>query len=115
MGLVRTPFPAFPHSTNTNGEGECAVFMDTLVPAQIEITPPPIVIFNWGGSGGGQMHKRTIPKVFGYAKQLHRNMTPAEIKLWARLRAHRLESIHFRNQHAIGNYWELCCRFLCSS
>ena len=50
------------------------------------------------------MHKRTTPKVFGYAKQLHRNMTPAEVKLWARLRAHRFEDIHFRNQHAIGNY-----------
>ena len=31
-------------------------------------------------------------------------MTPAEIKLWARLRANRLEGIHFRNQHAIGKY-----------
>lgn len=50
------------------------------------------------------MHKRSSPKVFGHAKQLHRNMTPAEIKLWVRLRAHRLEGIHFRNQHAIGNY-----------
>lgn len=50
------------------------------------------------------MYKRTTPKVFGHAKQLHRNMTPAEVKLWARLRAHRLESVHFRNQHAIGNY-----------
>ena len=50
------------------------------------------------------MHKRTTPKVFGHAKQLHRNMTPAEVKLWARLRAHRLDGIHFRNQHAIGNY-----------
>ena len=50
------------------------------------------------------MHKRTTPKVFGHAKQLHRNMTPAEVKLWARLRAHRLEGVHFRNQHAIGNY-----------
>ena len=50
------------------------------------------------------MHKRTTPKVFGHAKQLHRYMTPAEVKLWARLRAHRLEGVHFRNQHAIGNY-----------
>ena len=50
------------------------------------------------------MHKRTTPKIFGYAKALHRNMTPAEVKLWARLRAHRLNNIHFRNQHAIGNY-----------
>ena len=50
------------------------------------------------------MHKHTTPKVFGHAKELHRNMTPAEVKLWARLRAHRLQGVHFRNQHAIGNY-----------
>ena len=50
------------------------------------------------------MHKRTTPKVFGHAKELHRNMTPAELKLWARLRAHQLNGIHFRNQHAIGAY-----------
>ena len=50
------------------------------------------------------MHKRTTPKTFRHAKELHRNMTPAEVRLWARLRAHRLEGIHFRNQHAIGNY-----------
>ena len=50
------------------------------------------------------MHKRTTPKVFGYAKLLHRNMTPAEARLWAYLRAHRMQDVHFRNQHAIGNY-----------
>ncbi|MCI0518695.1 MAG: DUF559 domain-containing protein [Chloroflexi bacterium] len=50
------------------------------------------------------MHRRTTPKIFGRAKQLHRNMTPAEAKLWAHLRAHRLKAVHFRNQHAIGNY-----------
>ena len=65
---------------------------------------PQLRSFVGGGMGGGQMHKRTTPRVFGYAKQLHRNMTPAEVKLWARLRAHRLENVHFRNQHAIGNY-----------
>ena len=31
-------------------------------------------------------------------------MTPAEAKLWTHLRAHRLKDVHFRNQHAIGNY-----------
>src|SRR5688500_9493994 len=71
---------------------------------QVRIAPPPIAFFNWGRSGRGRMHKRTTPKVFGHAKQLHRNMTPAEVKLWASLRAHRLEGVHFRNQHAIGNY-----------
>ena len=50
------------------------------------------------------MHKRTTPKIFGRAKNLHRNMTPAEAKLWAHLRAHRLKDVHFRNQHAIGSY-----------
>ena len=49
-------------------------------------------------------HKRTTPKVFAHAKELHRNLTPAEAKLWARLRAHRMAGVHFRNQHAIGNY-----------
>ena len=50
------------------------------------------------------MHKRTTPKIFGHAKQLHRNMTPAEAKLWVQLRGHRMSNIHFRNQHAIGKY-----------
>ena len=50
------------------------------------------------------MHKRTHPKIFGHAKQLHRNLTPAEARLWERLRAHQMKDIHFRNQHAIGNY-----------
>jgi len=50
------------------------------------------------------MHKRTTPRVFGRAKALHREMTPAERRLWSRLRAHRMHGIHFRNQHAIGHY-----------
>ena len=50
------------------------------------------------------MHKRTNPKIFRRAKELHRNMTQAEVKLWAYLRARRMKGVHFRNQHAIGNY-----------
>ncbi len=50
------------------------------------------------------MHRRTTPKVFAHAKELRRNPTPAEIKLKARLRAHRMADVHFRPQHAIGNY-----------
>ena len=50
------------------------------------------------------MHKRTSLKIFANAKQLHRNMTPAETILWAKLRAHRFGDVHFRNQHAIENY-----------
>ena len=31
-------------------------------------------------------------------------MSPAEVELWKHLRAHRMGDVHFRNQHAIGNY-----------
>ena len=94
------------------GEGECAVFMEPVIPVQVEIAPPPIVIACpaafagsiGGGQGGGPLHKRTTPKTFAHAKELHRNPTPAETKLWAQLRAHRMGNVHFRNQHAIGNY-----------
>lgn len=50
------------------------------------------------------MHRRTSMKVFGRAKELHRNMTEAESNLWAYLRAHPQGGAHFRNQHAIGHY-----------
>ena len=50
------------------------------------------------------MHKRTTPKVFANAKELRRDLTPAEIKLKTRLRAHRMAGVHFRLQHAIGSY-----------
>ena len=49
-------------------------------------------------------HKRTTPKIFKRAKELRRDMTPFEIKLHAHLRAHRMGDVHFRPQHAIGNY-----------
>ena len=50
------------------------------------------------------MHKRTTTKIFARAKELSRNLTPAEAKLWGYLRAHHIEDVHFRKQHAIGNY-----------
>ena len=50
------------------------------------------------------MHKRTTKKIFARAKELSRNQTPAEMKLWTHLRAHRVGDIHFRRQHAIGSY-----------
>lgn len=39
-----------------------------------------------------------------FAKQLRRNMTDAEHKLWKHLRAHRLLGRKFRRQHPIGPY-----------
>ena len=50
------------------------------------------------------MHKRTTPKIFGNAKHLRRYTTLTEVKLWARLRAHQIEGVHFRRQQAIGSY-----------
>lgn len=50
------------------------------------------------------MHKRTTPKIFRRAKELRREMTPQERKLHTHLRAHRMGDVHFRPQHAIGNY-----------
>jgi very-short-patch-repair endonuclease len=49
-------------------------------------------------------HKRTTPKIFHRAKELRHEMTPAEAKLWAYLRAHRADGVGFRRQHAIGPY-----------
>jgi len=49
-------------------------------------------------------HRRTTPKVFAYSKELRHNTTPAEQKLWNALRACQPANVHFRRQHAIGNY-----------
>lgn len=48
--------------------------------------------------------KQTDPKMHLRAKELRQNQTPAEAKLWLYLRAHRVNNVHFRRQHAIGNY-----------
>lgn len=50
------------------------------------------------------MPRTSNPKTRRRAKELRRNLTPFEKKLWANLRAHRMNNIHFRKQHAIGNY-----------
>jgi very-short-patch-repair endonuclease len=38
------------------------------------------------------------------ARELRRNMSEAEKRLWARLRAHRMDGRKFRRQHALGTY-----------
>lgn len=49
-------------------------------------------------------HKHTSQEIFSRAKELRRNPTEAEARLWARLRSHRLAGFGFRRQHAIGPY-----------
>jgi very-short-patch-repair endonuclease len=48
--------------------------------------------------------RNSTPVIKHKALELRHHMTDAEIKLWACLRAHQMEDIHFRRQHAIGNY-----------
>jgi len=48
--------------------------------------------------------RTTTPRTQAFAGELRKRQTEAEIKLWARLRDHRLQNIHFRRQHAIGRY-----------
>ena len=48
--------------------------------------------------------KRTTQKGYQYARELRKALTLAEAKLWAALRAGRLNKVKFRRQHAIGNF-----------
>ena len=38
------------------------------------------------------------------AKELRKQMTPAEVKLWNALRDNQLDGAYFRRQHAVGTY-----------
>ena len=53
---------------------------------------------------GGQMPRphRSNPKTKHHAVELRKELTPAERKLWARLRNDQL-GVNFRRQHAIAN------------
>ncbi len=44
------------------------------------------------------------PKKLERAKELRRNMTPAETKLWAALRRNQLDGFHFRRQQIIDGF-----------
>jgi very-short-patch-repair endonuclease len=50
------------------------------------------------------MHKRATSRIIKLAAAMRHNPGPAESRLWAYLRAHRMKGVHFRRQHAIGNY-----------
>lgn len=47
--------------------------------------------------------KRSNPKTKHNAIQLRKALTPAERKIWSRIRNDQLE-VNFRRQHAIGNF-----------
>jgi len=48
--------------------------------------------------------RRTNPKGYERARQLRKELTPAEQRLWAYLRGNKLHGVNFRRQHAIGRY-----------
>ena len=53
--------------------------------------------------------QRSKPKINHQAIQLRKESTPAERKLWSRIRNDQL-GVTFRRQHAVGNYIpDFCC------
>jgi very-short-patch-repair endonuclease len=50
------------------------------------------------------MKFKNTPKIMHRAGELRHNQTEAEARLWSFLRAHLMEGVHFRRQHAIGNF-----------
>src|SRR3972149_2245970 len=49
-------------------------------------------------------HWRASKEMQQRARELRRELTPAEKKLWARVRAGQLNGAHIRKQHAVGTY-----------
>ncbi len=49
-------------------------------------------------------HWRASPKLQARARELRREMTPAERKLWQHIRNRQVAGAHFRKQHAVGTY-----------
>ena len=45
-----------------------------------------------------------LNRTLNFAKQLRREMTDAETKLWQELRAHRFENYKFKRQQPVGKY-----------
>ncbi len=51
-----------------------------------------------------RQHWRAPAEIQARARQLRREMTPAEKKLWTRIRNGQLNGTHFRQQHAVGRF-----------
>ena len=50
------------------------------------------------------MRTRRNPKLHHFARELRKDMTDAEHRLWRRLRGGQLHGIKFRRQYVIGSY-----------
>ena len=51
-----------------------------------------------------KMHEGATPQIFNNAKELRKNMIPAEQELWETLRNKQLDGLKFRRQHPINKY-----------
>ena len=52
----------------------------------------------------------TSPEIERRAKELRKNMTPAEKMLWKALRKHRQDGFYFRRQHPVERFiLDFCC------
>ena len=59
---------------------------------------------------GHRFHRSSTAQTFHHARELRRNQTDAERKLWQGLRVHQMGDLRFRRQHAIGHYIvDFCC------
>ena len=72
-------------------------------------SPPPLHGGGWEGAKAKHMTTshprwRASPQIQQRARELRQQMTPAEIKLWQRLRRRQIDGLHFRKQHAVGIY-----------
>ena len=54
--------------------------------------------------GGTAAHREVSKIQRSHAKSLRREMTDAELRLWSRLRAHRLSGLSFRRQVPVGSF-----------
>jgi very-short-patch-repair endonuclease len=50
------------------------------------------------------LHKKTSPVLYEYAKQMRRNSTEGEEILWQRLRNKQIAGLKFRRQHPIDKF-----------
>ncbi len=48
--------------------------------------------------------RRSNPTTMHQAGELRKELTPAERKLWSRIRNDQLNGVNFRRQHAVGKY-----------
>ena len=127
-GSLHCPIPSFPKcgtarnlptSVSLRGcfarEGEQSAGMKIMIYAQVEVVLPVFLsrMLSRGQMGDARKPgekgatvprpQRSNPKTKHQAIKLRKESTPAERKLWSRIRNDQL-GVSFRRQHAVGSY-----------